>query len=51
MAKADKLEGDLDEHNYVADYIYGKNHGHVIGFSWTDNKLNAYVDGRIVRSW
>ena len=51
MAKTDKLASDLDEHNYVADYIYGKDHGHVIGFSWSSSKLNVYIDGTLVRSW
>ena len=50
-AKTEKLASDLDEHNYVADYIYGKSHGHVIGFSWSDSKLNVYIDGSLVRSW
>lgn len=50
-AKTDKLASDLDEHNYVADYIYGKDAGHTIGFSWKDNKLNVYVDGIQIRSW
>ena len=50
-AKTDKLASDLDEHNYVADYIYGKDHGHVIGFSWSDSKLNVYIDGSLVRTW
>ena len=47
----DKLKTDLDEHNYLADYIYGKDHGHVIGFSWSDSKLNVYIDGILVRTW
>lgn len=47
----DKLKTDLDEHNYVADYIYGKSHGHTIGFSWKDNKLNVYIDSILVRTW
>lgn len=50
MAKTDKLASDLDEHNYVADYIYGNDHGHKIGFSWKGDKLNVYVDGTLVRS-
>ena len=49
-AKTDRLASDLDEHNYVADWIYGNGYGHKIGFSWKDNKLNIYVDGNLVRS-
>lgn len=51
MAKTDKLASDLDEHNYVADYMYGKSNGHIIGFSWKDDKLDVYVDGTPMRSW
>ena len=51
VAKVDKLASDLDEHSYVADYIYGKNAGHTIGFSWKDNKLGVYIDGILVRTW
>ena len=50
-AKTDKLASDLDKHSYVADYIYGKDNGHIIGFSWEGNKLNVYVDGIYIRSW
>lgn len=46
----DKLKTDLDKHNYVADYIYGKSHGHTIGFSWKDNKIYVYIDGLLVRA-